>query len=145
LRLKLAIVAFLALGLAVSQTSTERAYVWTLSGTSMQLREIMGMTWNAATRTWSVPTATAPKYVFGAGFITATGTGGDGGTITSVSIDTSYVLYRGAAPIAAGPCTLKGEGSGVMAFDPGYAYACVPNPAQPGTFRWGRAPMEFTW
>jgi len=144
-KLKLAIAGMLALGLAVSQTSTERAYVWTLTGGSMQLREITGMVYNATTRSWTVTPAQSPRYLFGAGFITATMPNGNGATVTQVSIDTAYVLYRGAAPAAPGPCTLHGEGSGVMAFDTGYAYVCVPNPAQVGTFRWGRAPIEFTW
>lgn len=141
-KLKFIIAGLLVLGLAVSQTSTERAYVWTLSGTSMQLREITGMTWNAATRTWSIPVAApAQQYSFGSGFITATP---NGSTVTQVSLDTAYVMYRGSAPTAPGACALT-NGTGVMALDAGYLYVCSPNPAQAGTFRWGRAPMEFTW
>jgi len=131
---KLIIIAALALGVAVSQTNSPKAYVWVLNNGTFRLTEITGLVNNGSG--YTVPSS--KTYSFGAGFITAEQVGTNQ---VQVSIDTAYVLYRGAAPTAPGPCAVTSNGTGVLAFDAGYAYVCIQNPASPGTFRWGRAPL----
>lgn len=146
MRLKLAIAGLLVLGLAVSQTSTEKAYVWTLEGNQMKLREITGVVWNAATKTWSVP-ASQPTEAY---------TRGQGinmvrvaGQPTVIEVDTAAFYMWVAPPSVPGPCrsSVPISDQKILASDSAYLYVCVPYKDATGdpATRWGRAPLEFTW
>lgn len=139
---KLIIAAIVALGLGVSQTSTERVYAWTFDGRNFALREIVGLTRTASG--WAIPAAPAAEtFRAGQGIVLVR----TPGQPTEISVETAAFWLWAPAPTGPGPCRVSDPDSDQrsLAEGGGYVYMCVPNPTAPGLYRWGRAPLEFAW
>jgi len=137
---KVMIVALLALGLGVSQTSTEKVYIWTYNNGRFALSEVTGLVRVGGALT--VPSGESVK-------------GGQGIIITRVSgqpveiaVDTAAFYMWVAAPTAPGECrsSVPISDQKVLANDDAYLYVCAPTVINGmKTTRWGRAPLEFSW
>ena len=144
MKLKLAVVAALAIGLGVSQISTEKTYVWVLSGNRFTLTQVTGLIRNGSVLT--VPAA-QPSETFSAGpgivLVRVPG------QPTQISVETTSFWLRMSAPPGPGACATATPGSDqrAMAELNGFLYVCVPpeDPVAGTTWRWARAPLEFNW
>ena len=144
MKLKLAIAAVLAISLGVSQISTERVYIWTLIGNRFALTEVTGLTRVGSALTVPVqPPGETLKA--GQGIILVRSQGQP----TEILVDTASFWMQMSAPSGPGACRTSTPSSSqrIMAQSGGFLYVCVPpeDPATETTWRWGRAPLEFTW
>lgn len=87
----------------------------------------------------------APAYSFQSGLITVQAPG----LPVQVSLDSAYVLYRGAPPSDAGQACGPSVGTGAIAVSaatatvPAYVFLCVPDGTGQG-FVWGKMALQLT-
>ncbi|MEN6535587.1 MAG: hypothetical protein ABFD89_18130 [Bryobacteraceae bacterium] len=138
MRLKLALAALLVLGLAVSQTSTEPAYVLVPVARGYKLVRITGLVSNAD-GSYSVPQQAAPET-----FTNGTGITFErvNGQPTKISVETTsfWMTVYPTAPLT-GACRASSPQSDqrYMAVDAKHLYVCAPDGS--GGYAWRTVPF----
>lgn len=140
MRLKLALAALMVIGLAVSQTSTEKAYIWTYNSGRFALTEVTGLT-----RVGGALTVSSGESVKGGPGIIVTRVSGQP---AEIAVDTAAFYMWVSPPSAPGECrsSVPISDQKILAQDDAFVYLCVPTTVNGvKTTRWGRAPLEFAW
>lgn len=145
MRLKLILVSMLAL--TASAQKPAAIYVWARDAVTQQHKLVLlgGLLYDAVEDAYVVPTAIPPapgeQIAAGQGIILTRVPNQP----TVISVETAAFVMVVPAPAAGGECKASTPASSqyVFAADASYMYVCVPNSAEPGKWRWGRAPLQF--
>lgn len=134
---------FLAVVAGALQSTSDRVYVWTLSGGYFRLLEVTGMV--RTSMGWTLPSAPTGDVIANGQGIVLTRVPGQP---VVVSVATEHFYLRVAPPAAPGDCTpsIPLSGQQVMSHDNKSLYVCVVtevNGVKQG--QWGRTPLEFSW